>query len=180
MGKDWKKFYKEADVPKDPSSFAKFVRHLKLPGESLIGLGCGNGRDVRAFKRYGSVCGVDKNCVNQDTKKIKYLNCGWEDAKDVISSADIVYSRFFLHAISPDEVKEIISLTSGYFCAEARAVGDVPVLYADHDRNFIDGNNLLTTLIRSGFEILYYQLGYGLAKYKNEDPLIVRVIAKKI
>ena len=33
-------------------------------------------------------------------------------------------------------------------------------------------------LLKKNFEILYYQKDYNLAKYKNENPLIIRVIAK--
>jgi hypothetical protein len=104
----------------------------------------------------------------------------WSEAKDLIAQADVVYSRFFLHSISNDEITEIVKLTRGYFCAEARAIGDQPVVYPEHDRNYIDGEWLRNTLIENGFEIEHYEVARGLAPYKDEDPLLVRIIAKRI
>jgi len=34
-------------------------------------------------------------------------------------------------------------------------------------------------LLKENFDILYFEKDYDLAKYKEENPLIIRVIAKR-
>ena len=173
MKKDWKSFYEKDGAPHEPSSFAKFFMEQNIEGNKLVDLGCGNARDTAYLGEKYKAYGVDQNGpVNMNIYRYN-----WKDAMPLIFNADIVYSRFFLHAISELEMNTIITRTEKYFVAEARAVGDKPVLYPKHKRFFVDGDKLIRTLQRNNFDILYYQKGSGLAKYKDEDPLVVRVIA---
>ena len=61
---------------------------------------------------------------------------------------------------------------------EFRYTGDHPIVYKGHNRNIVDGRRIFDLFYENGFKILFYQVAYGLAKYKNEDPLICRMIAK--
>ena len=63
--------------------------------------------------------------------------------------------------------------------AECRALGDEPQLYPDHKRYFVDGNWLLSELEQNGYEILFFRKGADVSKLQEENPLIIRVIAKK-
>ena len=63
--------------------------------------------------------------------------------------------------------------------AECRAKGDKPKIFKNHKRNFIDGDVLLNLLHKQNFKILFFKVSKNLAKYKGEDPLIIRVIAKR-
>ncbi len=163
-----------------PSSFAEFVLRRKIPGQTLIDLGCGNGRDCYPLSKKYKVRGVDKASFPDRTTRATFARAPWQVMRGEIASSDIVYSRFFLHTITPMEVEDIIDLTPKYFCAEARAVGDEPSVYPEHQRHFVDPAWMFETLRTKGFAIIYYKVGYGLARYKREDPLIIRVIAKRI
>ena len=90
---------------------------------------------------------------------------------------DICYSRFLLHSLSNKQIIKLIEWTKGYFMAEFRISGDVPKLFKDHKRNFIDMLWLRSLLIKNGFKILFCKKSYNYAKYKNEKPLIGRIIA---
>lgn len=179
MKKDWEKFYKENKAPKTPSSFCKFIIGKKLDGYRILDIGCGNGRDTKALNRKVFAVGIDPALPAELQEHNKMIKASCKGSK-LIDWADIIYSRFFLHAIPYTETEEIIKRTRKYFVAEARAEGDTPVVYPSHERHYIDGEWLLQTLIKNSFEILHYEKSRGLAPYKNEDPLVIRVIAKKI
>lgn len=179
MQKDWSKFYQENKAPQEPSSFAQFILNQELPGWRLIDLGCGNGRDAYFLSQQYGVIGIDPGMLPKDSKNVYFFQEKWQDAKHFIETADIVYSRFFLHAISNEEIAEILTLAPNYFCAEARAVGDKPVVYPEHERNYINIDWLKQTAEWLGYDILHLEQGRGLAPYKDEDPLVVRIIAKR-
>lgn len=48
----------------------------------------------------------------------------------------------------------------------------------DHYRRFIDPKDIKKKL-KKKFKIIYYFLGKNLAKYKKENPKILRIILKK-
>ena len=48
-----------------------------------------------------------------------------------------------------------------------------------HYRRFIDFNELKSRLIDAGFEIEESLESNGLAIYKDDDPVVIRIIAKK-
>ncbi len=50
--------------------------------------------------------------------------------------------------------------------------------FTDHYRRFIDPNKLKNKLAKN-FKIVYFRLSKNLAKYKNENPKILRIICKK-
>ena len=181
MQKNWITFYENKKAPLEPSSFAKFILKWGVPGNDLIDLGCGNGRDTYALAERYSALGVDPANCPERTGWARFTKAPWQSMIKQITQAEIVYSRFFLHSIPPEEVAEIIRLTPRYFVAEARHVGDVPKVYPDndHERHYVDGQWLLDVLADNGFVVHFYEMGRGLAPYKDEDPLLVRVIAKR-
>jgi len=163
-----------------PSNFAKFcVKYLKK-NSKIVDVGCGNGRDSYYFSSLGfNVCGVDYALKPYNNNVIfKKLSVN----KLVKSSCiyDIVYSRFFLHSIKNKEIINLINWTKNIFIAEFRDISDKPKIYKNHIRNLIDGEWVKNMLINKNFKIIYYKKSKNLAKYKNENPTIVRIIAKKI
>jgi len=50
----------------------------------------------------------------------------------------------------------------------------------EHQRYYRTGKEMLDILDKNGYELMYFQESQGLAKFKNEDPWIIRVIARKI
>jgi len=179
--KFWDKFYKEGKQPTEsPSPFAVwFIKNLNRFGMSkkmsLVELGAGCGRDTRLImKNFKYVDAIDESIENNLVRKLKAADC-------LLRSYHIIYSRFFLHCLTNKEISNLIDeIDFGtYFVAEFRVKGDKPVLYKDHKRNFIDMGWLTRKLMSNFFEVKYFEVRRGLAKYKNEDPLIGRIIAKK-
>ena len=162
--RNWIEFYKNKKAPTDPSDFALFCIDY-INTHTVLDVGCGNGRDAEFLVAKG----IDQHS--------EYGN--FTRFQDYEIKEDVVYSRFFLHAISDEEIKELIRKTPNMFMAECRAEGDEPIVYTDHERNFVNPEWLLKTLIEEGFKILYFKVGRGLAVYKKEDPLCLRVICKR-
>lgn len=177
--KMWQSFY-ESDRDNYPTDFAKFCSEFIPPGSRVVDLGCGNGRDTYYFAEKGhKVQGVDYATMPKDYQKATFLpfnlsqiihnGCGW----------DVIYSRFFLHAITETDVKRLVMWSRGLFMAEFRCVGDKPKLYADHKRTFINPEKLINMMIHLGYEIIYFYKGNNLASYKDENPLVGRIVAKR-
>lgn len=184
----WKKFYKEKKAPTIPSSFARsvvdFFQNEIRDGKKelmIVDLGAGNGRDTKYLNKIFKAVGIDKNFgLEVKTPRWGEVMKGDLENLDLIESFDIIYSRFFLHSIGNDEIKTAIGLADNYFVAEFRIKGDKPVIYKNHKRNLVDLGWLINTLMDNNFEILKLEAGRGMAKYKNEDPLVARVYAKRV
>ncbi len=180
----WTKFYKEGKQPvTTPSSFAKwFVKNIKLLGVqgfgSLLELGAGSGRDTKLLtKHFSMALGIDEN--NSIPSLVAKLSL--KRALEDIKTFDVIYSRFFLHCLTKKQIAELIGHISKetYFVAEFRVKGDEPIIYTDHKRYFVDMDWLLSILINSGFKIKFSQVSRDLAPFKDENPLIGRVVAYK-
>ena len=173
----WGRFYKEVKPPTKPSSFAKFCIPFIPKDSKIVEFGCGNGRDTYFFhnKDY-CIIGID-NAVN--TYLYIYNHSLLEYLEKYECKQRTVYSRFFLHSITDYEINKLLKWSNGLFMAEFRADEDIPILYPDHYRNKINGEKFLKKMIKNNFEILYYSKSKDVAKYKNENPIIIRIIAKK-
>lgn len=200
----WKGYYSSNEVPSNPSSFAEIVMEREGSGKSLLEIGCGNGRDTFYFARNNmKVTGIDysseaiESCKKQRGSNSINLFSGTIDCINELksSSFDIAYSRFVLHAMPLAEekivLKECYKLLeeNGVFYIECRSnkserfrKGDV--ISSDersdgHYRRFIDFLDLQSRLIDCGFTIIDAIESDGLAIYKGDDPVLIRIIAKK-
>jgi hypothetical protein len=175
MNNYWQSFYKKEKVY-PPTDFAKsFTEKYNL---SLVELGCGNGRDSHYLANlFKSVIACDYACWPIGYKNLTFIK---EDLSQTLKRKcpDVVYSRFFLHCLTNDEIVKILKWTKRFFVAEFRIKGDKPKLYK-HKRNLIDQSWFIKQLYDLGFEY-NITVGRGLAKFKTEDPLIMRVYAEKI
>lgn len=175
----WQDFYSKHDI-KGHTPFAEWCLPYMWNHTYVADLGCGNGRDTYYFaKNYKRVIGIDYAVRPKNSEGALFEQIHINDVIEKPCFYDVVYSRFFLHSIPYSQVANLLRWTRGLFIAEFRAKGDEPKLYPNHPRNFIDGNSFLKDLDRFGFDIIHYEKGRGLAKYKGEDPLIIRVVAKK-
>ena len=181
MNKDyWIKFYKYFHL-KTPSDFAHFCLTYMPKKAKIIDVGCGTGRDSYFFGAHGhTVLGIDYAVKPRDKDNVLFHKVNMDDiVKYDNNGFNVVYSRFLLHSITNDEIVALLEWTKHLFMAEFRVKGDVPVLYPYHGRNLIDLESLFNALDRMKFKTVYWVKGKGLAKFKGEDPLIGRVIAKK-
>lgn len=204
----WNQYYsKNSAMPLgNESKFARdILPKISDKGTSLIEFGCGNGRDSLFFAEKGlDVTGIDAsgNAIEMLKERNTFPNARFlcEDftGESVIFKVqhDYCYCRFTLHAIT--EMQEQYALrnardtlkTGGMLFIEARSimddicglgkcVGENSYIYNDHFRRFIDKDKLINNLESVGFGIVSEQEGRGFAPYGEEDPVVIRIIARK-
>lgn len=103
---------------------------------------------------------------------------------------DVIYARFFIHAINALgenafwEIAKYCLKESGNIYIEARTVKDTLLStgtkiseterISDHYRRFIKPATLISNAKKNGFKLQYKVLGQGMAKYCEEDPVVIR------
>ena len=103
-----------------------------------------------------------------------------------------IYSRFSLHSLTLKEENNLIKNLSQsekleYIFIETRTIYDELYgvgrkmkkneFFSDHYRRFIDPVEIKKKLSKN-FKIIYYQCKKNFAKYKNENPKVLRIICK--
>ena len=206
--KYWETFYQTQNEDQKPSSFAKTVMETCVkPTQSLIELGCGNGRDAVFFANEGVMVTAIDQCENE----IRFLqmryrhlaNCifhsdDFSSLNDYKTPFDIVYSRFTLHSVSETEEQRTLLWTyrnlraGGCLCIEVRGqkneiykLGDKvegetdAYVYNNHYRRFLNFNKLCNSLVSLGFSLDFAAEEKGFAPFAGQNETFIRVIAKK-
>lgn len=201
----WENFYANKRGDTEPSMFAKYVLNNFLSKrESLLELGCGNGRDSVFFsKNHIHVLAIDQ-CAFEKLRLIsqiqspylKYLCADFTNLDD-LGRFDNIYSRFTLHAINEDQENRVLEWVAsslndkGKFFIEARGhlnelykKGE-PVenekdayIYDGHYRRFIN-NQTFCDKLNEKFNIIYNEEKKGFAPFKNEDQVFIRIVCEK-
>lgn len=204
----WNRFYqknKGGDIEK-PSDFAQYVGECLRPHTSLLELGCGNGRDSLYFKSRG----IDVTAIDASPEVIAMLQEKYENENihficdDFVCSSmvfareyDYCYSRFSLHAITESQEKEVVENVfrslkpGGKFFIEVRSVNDSlcgkgeqvarnAYKYDGHFRRFVVMEELVNRLTETGFAIEYAEEKVGFAKWREENPPIIRIVAERM
>jgi len=201
--KYWENYYSEKLGFDKPSSYAIEVLDLIDKENSILELGCGNGRDSFYFANNGiRVIAIDqsKNIINQI--KNENINPTFL-CKDIIDiqenfnyKVNHCYARFFFHALNENEENSAIKFITnilpinGYFFSESRSIKSSlygkgkfffkDIYSTDHKRRFIRKNNFIAKLEYNGFQIKNIIESDGLAIFKDDDPVVIRICAKKI
>lgn len=197
----WQSFYQASQTPTFPSQFAVFVQSWLVDcKETIIEIGCGNGRDSMFLNQAGHSVVVTDQVICESLRayadqkeNFKFKEGDIVDAvTDLHESVDmskrvVVYSRFFQHAIDEKTEKrmlkalvENISKDSELFF-EFRLDGDQDqpkVFGTEHYRRFQSAQAFMEVLDDSGLTCTYYEEGKGYARYGAEDPLVGRFVAK--
>lgn len=199
----WNYFYKKKKLTIKPTNFAKFCLNYLNKTEMVYDVGCGNGRDVVFFNNNNIQCyGIDssKIAINNNKNKFKKLRkkfiranfCNYKFSNRSKNNLSI-YSRFTIHAIKKKDenlfFKTILSKKNlNYLFIETRTIYDD--LYGKgikigkdqfingHYRRFINPQDFKKKLKRK-FNILYFKISRDFAKFKNENPCVLRIVAKK-
>lgn len=203
----WSNFYAtHTEIPKTPSMFAQYLISQKynVSNQTILELGCGNGRDSMYFSKNNlNVTAIDQ-CENTTSilnklPNVRSFSADFTNLKDEQFDVnfDIIYSRFTMHSIDDDgEIRTLDWISNnlksgGLFCIEARTLKD-PLcgkgedkgnniwFYNNHHRRFLDANNFKNKLKTLGFDLLFFEEKNGFAVYKDEDPIVLRCIAKKL
>lgn len=202
----WDSFYTSwRPVRQPPSQFAAFVAGETVSQAMFIDVGCGTGRDSFFFASLGhAVLGIDASeqavasCLEHPAKGnllVDFVRAklGEQDlfhtasANHSFASARsvVLYSRFFLHAITESEEEHFLRLFSSIketkqvlLASEFRTHRDEgqPKATPTHYRRYIDPQRLIRKLTMAGNEILYFVEGFGLAKYKQDDAHVARLL----
>lgn len=200
--KYWTGFYKKSKAPELPSLFAEFIIKNFHLNDTLLELGCGNGRDSTYFSKCGlDVLGIDQceNIIarlnsNSKTDMLKFETSDFTNHKSEKKYHNI-YSRFTLHTVGKEETTNTLNWIykhlkpGGSFFLEARSVKDAlcgvgkevepDAWFSTHYRRFIRYDEIVKELEAIGFNIVYKTESSGLAPYKNEDPVVIRIVAQK-
>ena len=191
------------------SSFASFCQEefFKYKNLRIVELGSGNGRDSIFFAKCNhKVIAIDQSTVAVDIEK---NNLPKNISDNLIAKADnfitenyavygninIFYSRFTIHAINKDEEQIIIPKVynhlddGGLFCIEVRTTKDPlygvgkdmgdNTYFTDHSRRFIDSNIFLRDALNIGFKLRYFVEKDNLSVYKDDNPVLMRIILEK-
>ena len=199
----WENYYKLHRVEDIPSTFALYISKYLQSNKYLIDLGCGNARDSRYFASLAvKTVGIDiveneidflNSKYKSDMLDFKVDNMGNMIINDMF---DYIYSRFSLHAINQDDQTHLFKWIenhlnlNGLLFIECRSNKDnmfnngIQISenenITDHYRRYLDFNQLLNILKNKGFEIIESLESDGLSKKDNDDPVLIRIVAKQI
>jgi SAM-dependent methyltransferase len=204
----YKEHGKDKDIV-NCSTFAEFClgRFFTKENLSIIELGSGNGRDAIYFAKHKiNTIAIDQSTIAIDTEKEnldnevnkylhpKALDFVYEDYEKY-NSIDVFYSRFTIHSITKDDEKLLLpklynSLNKdGLLCIEVRTTKDPlcgvgefcgdNTYITDHKRRFIDSQEFLNKVLTLGFKLLYFTERNDLSIYKDDNPVLLRIILQK-
>lgn len=204
----WEKYYQSGAAPAEPSNFASFVmaKHVDA-GQSLIELGCGNGRDAHFFAANGlEVVAVDQCAAeleelsnkNGTLSNLRYSADDFTAMPDSDEKFDAIYSRFTLHSVNAEGQKRTLEWCArnlanlGKLCIETRGKKNEiyqkgePVdgesdafVYEDHYRRFVDFDEFTKDVESTGLSIVDASEETGYAPFGDTDYHFIRVIAEK-
>ncbi|MGA0120940.1 MAG: class I SAM-dependent methyltransferase [Methylophilaceae bacterium] len=182
----WNNFYNNKETKKECSDFCNFIINYFETVKNItrvIDCGCGNGRDSYELSKKYIVDAVDNSGFIPESKKNLEFMC-----KDFVNmnkdAYNLVYSRFTFHSITNENHNDFLKTIKNdtYLAIEARSSKGIDEYVhhgKTHYRNYIDCNYLKDLLMKNNFEILFSEEGKGMAKYKDEDPICIRIICLK-
>lgn len=206
----WDTYYSNDQLirKQPPSQFAAFVASECGEFPTIVDVGCGNGRDTLFFAQLGhQTLGIDKSssAIDQSLQKIVGGDDKLEkhsfvcmnaislpDATELInrlaSKKKVIYSRFFLHAITEEEQSAFLDFsiacmqTGDMLALEFRTTQDQSreKVTASHYRRFIDASQLARHLTHEcGYALNYFAEGTGFAKFRSDDAYVARLLLLK-
>ena len=210
----WEEYYKNntnTDSIKENSLFSMFVYNNYINEYNknnvflkIADLGCGNCRDSIYFSQKGNICyAIDTSGVIDK----EYSNCNLiiDDVEEVLKCnklqtlVDIVYMRWFLHAMPYEKSKNIFKYAvnnlkpNGLICIEVRSYNDTELKknskYDENDKSYETTHkrwlytmNICKNLAtENDCEVLYCEQDYFSPNIHTEtkNPLLIRFICKK-
>jgi hypothetical protein len=150
---------------------------------NILDCGCGNGRDSYSLSNISNVDAVD-NCGFLPTNRnnVKFLVDDFVTINK--SKYDLIYSRFTFHSITNEQHISFLDTinVNSYLAIETRSKkseNDDVFHGKTHYRNYTDIDYLKNILTLKKFEIIFIIEDKNFAKYKNENPICIRVLCKK-
>ena len=200
----WNKFYSSKVSGEDlsnPSQFAAFVLGESFGVNTIIDVGCGNGRDAVFFNRYGKTVFAFDNSksailsnrhnygsVTDLTFKVCDFTNEISDLGFDLNTHKIIYARFFIHALKDVGIKSFFSNCRKMMTAndqlflEYRTEHDAKLekVTGEHYRNFLNVGEVEEMLHAHGLKTSYSAQGLGFSKWTADDVFVARHIVSKI
>jgi predicted TPR repeat methyltransferase len=190
----WSNVYRTTDMPTNPSLFALFIQNeLGDKINTVIDVGCGNGRDSYFLAKSNTVLGIDIANKPEDKETASFALGSMDDLK---GQHDLLYSRFSLHSVKvgvEDALLDYALNNCKYIAIEARSTKDQlnkggnrlshdenenKTSYADkHYRRFLHFEEFCKKISSRGFKILHASESDTYAPYKDYNPFCLRIIA---
>jgi len=193
--KYWDSFYSVQNGEiKNASTFAIFIKDYISKNDRVLELGCGNGRDTLYLKDYCSeIYAIDSseqtinNLSSLNIKNANFERINVSNISNLSYVPTFIYSRFFLHSIDEQTENALFSWISSlpsntFFSLECRSEKDIelPKYFGKtHYRRGINLEKLIFSLNNIGYDVIFKQESNGLAIYKDEDPIVIRLISRK-
>ena len=200
----WEDYYHDVKGVSSPSPFALVVVEKLASQEKLLEVGCGNGRDASFFYSRGHcVVALDASSAaiaachrlyGSDGVEFKTGRLG-DESLDLGRAFDVVYCRFVLHAMTLAEEEKMLFEAydrlrpGGALYLECRSINDPLARLGEvispterihgHYRRFIILDELRQHLEAAGFNVDHAVESTGLARFGDEDPVVIRVRASK-
>ena len=175
---------------------------------NIVELGSGNGRDAIFFASNGhNVIAIDQSTkvinIQKQNLHNKFAMNLHSKAQDFVKEdystyekIDVFYSRFTIHSISKSDELELLPRiydnleSKGLFCVEVRTIndplfgvgefcGENTFMTDNHKRRFIDTKVFREQVLDLGFKELYFIEENNLSIYKNDNPVLMRIILQK-
>lgn len=205
----WDSFYKNLKLSV-PSQFCTMVAVELPKNTTVIEFGCGNGRDSLYLASQGiKIAAMDLSEQAIEGCKEKATEGSLAHAQflagSLASSADLKqlfnkarsnsndgkvvgYSRFVMHSIDDDQEKAFMlnlqenMLSGERIYLEFRSLEDAKLVktFGNHYRRFVDTDRFVSAMEMLSFNLIYRITGQGMARYKDEDPFVSRLILEKI
>lgn len=200
----WDTFYEKNKLTNLPSSFAIFCLENFEIKQTLLDVGCGNGRDSFFFlENKINVIGVDnseeiiKDNLLRSNDNINFI---WQNIIDLNiksfkNNVSTIYSRFFVHSLSENDESVFFSKAykilpkKGLFLFEARTVNDPMYGIGEslggdafsngHYRRFLRVKETTDKIVKLGFKILFLEGNKTDAWYKDDHAVVLRIVAEK-
>lgn len=139
------------------------------------------GLDVGDRSKLKSIKFIEDDFVSMNYSKYQGVN--------------VVYSRFTIHSIKEDSsyivIDKVLTLLNkgGVFAIEVRSTKD-PLCgigknvgkhewSTDHYRRFIESETFVKLLLDKTFKLLYFTEEDNLSIYKNDNPVLIRIVLEK-
>ena len=205
----WDHFY-QSNFKHTPSQFCVCVLTEIPDDAIIVELGSGNGRDSLYFASQGhetvaldlsqkAIESCQSESANRNVKHATFIQAdltSYNDVSSVIKLARekainkdlIFYSRFVIHSLDDNQEQVLLKTLSKcmhpndliYFEFRSKEDELLDKHFGGHYRRYVDTDVFFQRLVNFGFAIEYNHIGQGMAKYKEEDPFVVRIIAKKL
>jgi len=201
----WIKYYGGPDLNFSESSFARLAMGHLSPGQLIVDVGCGEGRDSHFFANQGlRVIGFDvsptaiEKCESHNPSRSNstFVSSEFDLSQLKVEIVpDIIYSRFSLHAMTGEEGDRFLTRSyaalpvGGLMFIECRSLNDPLAQKGEvlsetermygHYRRFIKIEDLIFFAEKLGFSVRSATEVQGVSKAGSDDPVLIRAILEK-